>query len=289
MANIGQTLFRFTGALMLAAGATAIDHPRVADRPVARRMVADAAVVIATRDIPEGTSIVRGAVALLKWPAHAMPRGAYTSVESVVGTVAKSAIFRGEPLVSGRLGQGGSPRLEHHITPGKRAFAIRVNDLSDVAGMVIPNSRVDILITMNEAARGRRQRRSLIFMSNVRVLAIGVSLQRDADGQLINSHVATIEVSPQEAENLAIAASQGVLSLALRGYGDPVPPTTNSAVALPAVEYFPPRRNPEVVNAAPAPVVVAPPPPPKPDTARVRIFRGSSQARTLFDSTRRQP
>src|SRR5688500_3121128 len=267
MANIGQTLFRFAGALILAAGATAIDNPRVmADATLGRRAVAEAPVLIATVNIPEGAEIAPGAVAVVRWPAHVIPPGAYSSAESAVGRVAATAVFRGEPIMPGRLAQG----REIRITPGKRAYSIRFNDVAGIAGMIFPNSRVDILVTIDAAVDGRMQRMVKIFMSNMRVLAIGAQVGREADGRPINLPVATLEFTPEEVERIAIAASQGTLSLALRGYGNSTPAATRGVTAVPAVEYFP--------NRAPrAPIVVARPP--TPDTARVQIFRGAPRGR----------
>ena len=60
-----------------------------------------------------------------------------------------------------------------------------------------------------------------LFMENMRVLAIGAAPERAQDGRPINRAVASIEVTPTEAERLAIAAAQGSLQLVLRGYGNP--------------------------------------------------------------------
>ena len=239
MASLGQTLFRFTGAMLLAAGATAIDNPRViADATVASHGLGDVPVVIALGNIPAGARIAPGAVAVVKWPAHVIPPGAYTSVESVVGKIAASAVFRGEPLMPGRLAQTRSTGREVRITPGKRAYSIRVGDVTGIAGMIVPNSRVDILVIVDRPGAERKQRMTKIFMTNMRVLAFGAQVQRGADGRLMSSHVATLEVSPEEAERLAIASSQGSLSLALRGYGDGDSIVTNVTVGVPPAEYF---------------------------------------------------
>ena len=71
-------------------------------------------------------------------------------------------------------------------------------------------------------------------MVNMRVLAIGEVVQREADGRPIRRKVATLEVAPQEAENLAIAARQGSFVLALRGYGNPNSGVTYGTIAQPS-------------------------------------------------------
>jgi pilus assembly protein CpaB len=214
-----------------------------------------------------------------------------------MGRVARTAVFKGEPIVPGRLApEGTAPGLEVKITPGKRAFGLRINDVAGIAGMVQPNSRVDIMVIMDNDAQGKRVAK--LFMSNMRVLAIGPVVQRADDGRPINSHVATIEVTPDEAERLAIAQSQGQIALVLRGYGDPDSIQTKGAtstdvltqlhnapeaktVSRPRAES--PRPKPPVVATAPAPApIVQAPPKPKLDTAVVRIFRAGKQEDKKF-------
>ena len=99
----------------------------------------------------------------------------------------------------------------------KRAYAVPINAVSGIASTVWPNSRADVLVTLT---RGDGRRIAKIFMSNVRVLKIGWTDQRAPDGTPIRSHVATLELTPNAVERLAIAANQGTISLALRGHGD---------------------------------------------------------------------
>jgi pilus assembly protein CpaB len=132
-------------------------------------------------------------------------------MDSVAGRVARVTIYKGEVILPGRLApEGTEAGLQVKITPGKRAYGIRVSDMSSLAAMIRPNSRVDIMVVIDDPEQpGKRVAK--LFMSNMRVLAIGP----------IEAAAATIEVSPEEAERLAVAASQGQIHLVLRGYGDP--------------------------------------------------------------------
>jgi pilus assembly protein CpaB len=220
MKNVGQTLFRLCGALLLAAGATRIDNPRTVD-PAGVRPIAARPVVIAANDIPEGTALDRAAIAVALWPVGTQPAGAYATMDSVAGRVARVTIYKGEVILPGRLAPAGTEAgLQVKITPGKRAYGIRINDVSSLAAMIRPNSRVDIMVVIDDPEQpGKRVAK--LFMSNMRVLAIGPTTQRGADGRPINAAVATIEATPEETERLAIAAAQGQIQLVLRGYGDP--------------------------------------------------------------------
>jgi pilus assembly protein CpaB len=215
-----------------------------------------------------------------------VPLGAYSSIDSVVGRVTRVNVFNGEAIVPGRLAPAGTgPGLELKIPPGQRAMAVRINDIAGISGLIQPNSRVDVLVQIrNDAEAGRLT--SKLFMENMRVLSVGTAVERDAEGKAIQAATAALEVTPQEAERLAIAASQGSIQLVLRGYGDPDSVKTtgaNTGDVLSQIGHAPERvaERPAPRRAAPSrpqptgpPVVVAAPPP-KPDSLTVTVFRGA--------------
>lgn len=301
----------FFGALVIAAGATYAVYRTVRDNEASAR-IQTSPVVVAARDMPEGTIIDRVALIVAQWPTTTVPPGTFASVDSVAGRIARVPIFNGEPIVPGRLApMGTGPGLEVKITPGKRAMSFRVNDVSSIAGLIQPNSRVDILLSLNESAEIQR-RTAITFMSNMRVLAMGSTPQRAEDGRPIIASVATIEVTNEEAEILLMAQSLGAIQLVLRGYGDPDSVATSGVTssdvaallrgALVTRERTPPapspRRNPtprrSVADSQPAAVPVAAPATPArpapPDSFSVRVIRGRSapeEKKFAKDSTRR--
>ena len=219
MATIGRTLFRFGGAVLLGASATSIDNPGILDDASLRAhaRVATVPVVLAAKDLPEGAAIDRTALVVALWPAGTQPVGAYANVDSVAGRVTRVPVYKGEALVPGRLAAYGTPPgVAVKITPGKRAFGIRVDAATGMPGLVQPNSRVDVLLVINDSRQGKPVAR--LFMENMRVLAIGQAAERADYGRPVPSYVATIEVTVEEAERLAVAAPQGSLQLVLRGY-----------------------------------------------------------------------
>ena len=146
-----------------------------------------------------------------QWPIGTIPAGAFTSIDSVASRVTRVSVFKGEALVPGRLAPDGTgPGLEVRITAGKRAMSFRVQDIYGMPGILRPNSRVDILLTRNGASAAEP------IMENVRVLAIRPLPQRTEDRRAINAIVATVEVTPDEAERLSLATAQGEIRLALR-------------------------------------------------------------------------
>ena len=296
----------FYAALVVAVIAT-FGVYRVLEATKASSRVATVPVVVAAKDIPEGTQIDRVSVQVSQWPVGTQPAGAFSSIDSVADRVARVTVFKGEALVPGRLAPDGTGAgLEVKITPGKRAYGIRVNDVATLAGMIQPNSRVDMMVVINDPNEGGKQVAKL-FMSNMRVLAIGPVTQRAEDGRAIPGAVATIEVTPQQSEELAIASTQGQIQLVLRGYGDPDSIDTKGADATDIIKSLrsaptvsarpaPRRTSPPPRQTAPAPQpapppVVAPPPPRKPDTVSVKIIRGTNKAeevRFQTDSTARR-
>lgn len=261
----------------------------------ANSTVAMRSIITASKDIPEGSTIDRLSLSTREWPAGTTPAGAFVSMDSVVGRVARVAVFAGEPLVPGRLAPTGSGAgLETKIPPGMRAMAVRINDVAGISGLLQPNSRVDVLVTLSDGTKNDDQVAKL-FMENMRVLSVGTEVQRDADGKPNNATTVTLGVTPEEAERLAVAMNRGSVQLVLRGYGDPDTVGTRGATAhdvLAQLRGAPvatepmrpvPRR---IVRADPAPrPVVAPPPqaPVAPDSVRVDIYRGEKPTRQSFE------
>src|SRR5690349_4531033 len=281
---------------------------RVLEVTKANARVATAPVVIAQKDLTEGAGIDRMAVTVAQWPVGTIPAGAFTSVDSVAGRVTRVAVFKGEALVPGRLAPDGTgPGLEVKITPGKRASSFRINDVSGIAGLIQPNSRVDILVVMNSG--NEKGSLAKIAMENMRILAIGAVPQRAEDGRAINASVATVEVTPEEAEKLALITTQGAIQLALRGYGDPDSAKTTGAYTSQIVaslnkapgvvteparverQRTPARRQEPAPQAVVQQPIVTPPPAPKPlkpDTNTVTVIRGTAVTQQKFaDSTRK--
>jgi len=296
--------FVFYVAIIVAIGATYAVF-KVLESTKASSRVATVPVVVASRDINEGEKIDRLALSVAQWPVSTVPVGAYGRIDSVAGRVARVPVFTGEPLVPGRLApEGTDAGLLTKITPGKRAMSVRINDVTGIAGMIPPNSRVDIALTTTLA---NAQRTAKLFMSNMRVLAMQTSVHKSEDGRPIPATVATLEVTPEESELLLVAQAQGSIQLVLRGYGDPDSVITRGATTADVERVLrdgpgrtPPPRSMNRMAPPPTrvvaetvhvrdPVVVAPKQAARPDTNKVEIFRGAQKQEVKFqkDSARR--
>jgi pilus assembly protein CpaB len=272
---------------------------RVLENTKASSRIATRPLVVAAKSMAEGTSIDRASLSVREWPVATIPAGAFSSPDSLIGRVTRVAVFEGEALVPGRLAPSGTgPGIEVKITPGKRAMGVRINDVAGVSGLIQPNSRVDVLVNIrSNDATGRQV--SKLFMENMRVLSVGTRVERDAEGKAIEATTAALEVTPAEAEKLAVAVNQGSIQLVLRGYGDPDSVRTkgaNSSDVLSQLGSAPervveaprPRRASAPRPAAP-PVVVQQAPPEKPDSLTVTVFRGTDRQQQKFEKPKTAP
>lgn len=285
------------GALLVAAAAT-FGAYRLLAANSANSRIPVVPVVVAAKDIPEGGAIDRVLVTTAMWPKTTVPEGAYSVLDSVVGRVVRVNVFVGEAIVPGRLAPSGTgPGLELKIPPGERAMAVRINDVAGIAGMIQPNSRVDILVNIGDPSTNKQVAK--LFMENMRVLAIGTEIQRDAGGKPISAATVTLAVTPEQAERLAVAMNQGTIALVLRGYGDPDSVKTRGATSVDVLSQMqmgrtamPPaptarsKRPPPKASPAPPPaVIVRQPPPPPPESATVKVYRAGKETPLKFDTT----
>ncbi len=202
--------------------------PNAATAENGSRAVADqVAVVVSTRDVTYGTKLDAGMLTVVQAPASLAPQGAYASVQQVLAAdrggapVALVLIAAREPLLPAKLsGPGARPSVAAEIVEGMRAYAIMVTDVSGVGGHALPGDRVDVVLTRDLTPEGReRNYISDVVLQNVRVL--GVDLNADLDStEVASPETATLEVTVEDAQKLAVASTLGILSLALRRTGE---------------------------------------------------------------------
>lgn len=181
-------------------------------------------VVVAARDIAPGTMInealiKNGAIKTTAWPKASVPVGAFSSPQQLIGKTNRVKIIANEPILESRLageGAGLTVRLE----PGKRAMAVRVDEIIGVSGFIVPDDRVDVIVTTTPpGSRNPDTRISKIVLQNQRVLSVAQNTeQKDGKPQLARS--ITLEVTPEDAEKLSLASQEGQIVLALRALGD---------------------------------------------------------------------
>ena len=183
-------------------------------------------VVIAAHPMAYGAKVEAKDLVLAKMPAQFVPEGAFTTIASVMSQdhgappVVINAIAAREPILPAKVsGPGARPSVAIQIAEGKRAYAIRVNDVAAVGGNMLPGDHVDVVLMRNMALNGGPPNlASDIVLQNVRLLGIDLNVD-PASVQTKVSSTATVEVSMEDAQKLSLASSLGTLTLALRRTG----------------------------------------------------------------------
>jgi pilus assembly protein CpaB len=230
-------------------------------------------VVVAARDINVGATLTAEDVKVTDWPGTALPMGFATSPDEVIGLGVTVPVAMNEPLLPSKLaGKELGAGMAMMIPDGFRAVTVPVNDAVAVAGWARQGTRVDVMVTLNDV-RTEVEPVTQVVLQNVTVLGNDRSIARDENGQAVQINFATLLVTPQDAEKLAMAETNGRLHFALRNQLDldTVPTTGVRESGLL-------RR----MAAAPAPVrtggPVAPAPPSPPRRRTIEVIRGTTRS-----------
>ncbi|MNK24884.1 SAF domain protein [compost metagenome] len=151
-----------------------------------------------------------------------------------IGAVVREPILAGEPIVARKIVRAGdSGYMAAYLEPGMRAMAIRVSVETAAGGFILPGDRADVLLTREVKGPGAEAARFITatVMQNVKVLAIDQTTRAADDALAVVGATATLEISGPDAEILALAKSEGDLSLVLRSYADTAGPSGRTAAA----------------------------------------------------------
>jgi pilus assembly protein CpaB len=195
--------------------------------PVKTVTVPTKKVVVANADLSLGSELAADDLTTLDWPASGIPEGAFDNPAALLGRGLIASVVRHEPILPGKLAskEAGSG-LPPIIPNGKRAVSVKVNEVIGVAGYVLPGTHVDVLATANASSRAEDMTTKVV-LSNVEVLAAGTRLEQDSkDAKPMQVTVVTLLVTPEEAERLTLASTEGRIQLALRNPLDLESPET---------------------------------------------------------------
>ena len=174
-------------------------------------------VVVAARDLPLGRVLTAEDVKLVAWPGSSVPENFSTSVEEVLGRGIITPVTMNEPLLSGKMALkeagGGLPIV---ITEGMRAISVRVNEVIQVAGFVMPGTHVDVFVTIDPPEGRTGGPITKLVLENVTVLTVNQIVQTAQNGEPTTATVVTMLVTPEDGEKLIHAANKGAIQLGLR-------------------------------------------------------------------------
>jgi pilus assembly protein CpaB len=178
-------------------------------------------IAVAVVDIPLGTTINPNQVALSSWPKDLQPKDAFTVAKPVAGRVAMRDFLRGEPIVESKLvpTDKSSGLLSLKVPAGMRAFSVKVNEVVGVGGFIVPDSRVDVVVTTAVSPQRQQEQVSKTFLQDVQVLAAGQIVEQK-DNKPVTVNTVTLAVTPEDAEKLALASNDGKIQLVLRNFSD---------------------------------------------------------------------
>ena len=258
-------------------------------------------VAVAKVAIPIGSKIIPEQIMVVQFPKESTPDGAFEAPEKLAGRVAVTNIAAREPITESRLApEGTAAGLSAIIPEGYRAMTVKVDDAAGISGFIQPGTLVDVVVVIDpREGSGMQDPISKIVLQNIKVLANGQNIDKPKDEREANSVKAvTLQVTPEQAEKLALASSEGKLQLVMRSQidqGDEQTPGVNKRGLLsgekatqqpepgslkseqPKTESKPVRR----VSVAPKPVATAPAPQPTP-RASVEMIEGAKKRSVEF-------
>jgi len=260
-------------------------------------------IAVAKVAIPLGSKIIPEQIMVVQFPKESTPDGAFEAPEKLAGRVAVMNIAAREPITESRLApEGTAAGLSAIIPEGYRAMTVKVDDAAGISGFIQPGTLVDVVVVIDpREGSGMQDPISKIVLQNIKVLANGQNIDKPKDEREANSVKAvTLQVTPEQAEKLALASSEGKLQLVMRSQidqGDEQTPGVNKRGLLsgekatvapepgslkseqPKTQSTPVRR---VSVAAPKPAATSAPAPQPTPRASVEMIEGAKKRSVEF-------
>ena len=205
------------------------DNKPAPAEPVAQLQTVD--VLVAKSDIGLGQTVKPEDILWQTWPAATASNSFIRRSErpdantQIAGSIARAPFIAGEPIREQKLVKANGSGFMAAILPtGMRAISTEISPETGAGGFILPNDRVDVILTKREKNADRPGApdvvNSEVVLPNVRVLAIDQA-PKEKDGQnTVIGKTVTLELRPEQAETLARARQVGTLSLALRSIAD---------------------------------------------------------------------
>jgi pilus assembly protein CpaB len=257
-------------------------------------------VAVAKVAIPIGSKIIPEQIMVVQFPKESTPDGAFDSAEKLAGRVAVVNISARDPITDSKLAaEGSSAGLSAVIPEGYRAMTVKVDDAAGISGFIMPGTMVDVVVTIDpREGSGNKDPISKIVLQNIKVLANGQNIDKPENEREANAVKAvTLQVTPEEAEKLALASAEGKLQLVMRNQIDQGDEQTKGVnkrnlltgdAATPAPEpgalkSEQPKAAPKPVRRAPAPKpAAAAPAAPQPTPRAVEMIEGAKKRNVEF-------
>jgi pilus assembly protein CpaB len=181
-------------------------------------------VLVASKDLPLGHVVVASDMKWISWPEAALSpsyvakKTSEGALQNMTGATVRQAMLAGEPVTQNKVVKSENAGfMAAMLSPGSRAVSVKISAETGAGGFILPNDRVDVLVTTQGGGRDHFTR---TVLANVRVLAIDQSFREEGDQRVAVGKTATLELEPRQAELLAQSEAAGTVSLALRSLAD---------------------------------------------------------------------
>jgi pilus assembly protein CpaB len=179
-----------------------------------------APIAVAAANLPWGTKLKPEMIKMAPYLKESLPTGYFSRSIDLKDRVIVLSLKSNEPITEAKLAPisvktGGVSAI---LKPGMRAIAVKGDKVIGISGFINPGNRVDVIVTVEEPKT--KKMKSKIFLENLSVLATGTQVQKNEKGEPMPVDVYTLEVTPEQAEKVALAASEGRLQFALRSVID---------------------------------------------------------------------
>lgn len=200
-----------------------------APQPVEQAM---AEVLVAAQTITLGQRVGKSDLSWQRWPESAVAATFITrsnqpdALDVFAGAIARGPLSAGEPISSAKLVSfENAGFMSALLSPGMRAISTKISPETGAGGFILPNDRVDVIVTRryrgnNEGESSGESFRSSTILRNVRVLAIDQTFAEAEGEQVVVGKTATLEMLPEQAEAFALGEASGEISLSLRPLAD---------------------------------------------------------------------
>ena len=196
-------------------------------------------VLVAGQDIAVGTNISPDMVSWQEWPKSAVNGGFVTRSSKpdgdaqIKGAIARSAFYQGEPIRDSKLVRSDRGYMSAILPAGQRAIATTISTETSAGGFILPNDRVDVIMTRRFTGGNDDQFITETVLENIRVLAIDQSVEEKDGESVVVGETATLQLTPRQAEVLTVAQQMADrLALTLRSVEDSKGDQTNAAYHL---------------------------------------------------------
>ena len=225
---LGVAVAAAGGAGYVAKNMVAAPAPQVVVNSPQAPAIALQDVLVLSGDVPMGSPLENN-ISWESWPANGINANFITraaepeALEKLKGSVARVAMYTGEPLRRSKLIGEGQSFMSSILPTGMRAVATAISADTSAGGFILPNDFVDVIMTRrSDTGNGGSGFTTETILKNIRVLAIDQTIQEDEEGKKTKvGQTATLQLTPEQAEIITVAQQMADrLTLALRSITD---------------------------------------------------------------------